>query len=1127
MNCRNGLKTIQFILFIFCVIQVNAQNWKALPMVSQKILDTGNTGGEGCQWPQAIEADKKDGSFLLFGTDVGGIYRSINGGDNWEPCNIGYHPRGNCGFAIDPYNNQRALAIGGNSINNTSHGIYLTTNQAASWKHVFQETDYTGYRNYKDKVTFDGSSYEEELGYSPIAYWSNPVGGLFKSTDGGESWEKVNSNFGDCIVKVSPGNGTLYLGNNNGFYRSENGGITVNLVFSGVIRDIDVVFSNPSKVWITTARELFVTNDHGNTFSKIESVNYPNNVVTLKVSATNPDYMVVCNNEGEYSKPIYRSADGGVSWQKAQINNSNAFMPFNGRTHKFAWHPKAENKLWAFGGDWITSSINGGKNFEWDANEYTGILVGGFFNFNLSNPDLLYLASQDYNGAFTKDDGKTWKYCNASGLGWGGFTYGAYAASENVLVTQVSPGWNQPGNLTISHDGGNSFTKTSLICNGLKVACGDAKDSDVIYISEYYSKNLGETWETMKGCKGVLIANLYGEKEVYGANGNSVVKSTDKGDTWQLVTTLPQNVADVAIDHIKNRLYIVTSGDRLFFYENENLTELTFRIPVDQFNNRAIRAVAVDPNNPKIVYTAGPKNIYKTDASVKRSTDGGETWEIITSNNRIYNGLDIDDGANEVFALRVNPTTRELWAAGGCYGVWKEIPNNKMTIRLSGPKTDSVYFGANILVFNAEIFNEVSPVLKVEFFDGNKKLGEVYEVPFQFVFTNPDSGNINIYAKVTDALGNTAYSGNFPFNISVSELPLVSVVSPADDAVFSFGSTIEIIARASDSNGSITKLEIFNGTEKLAETSDSTLTFFWENVTSGIYTITAKAIDNTGQTVTSHPVVIAVKTEDGFFTYFEDFNDGEAHGWIPVRGEWTVVNNQYRNATSDGIETSIYHGTTFADYTFSVKMKSDWNNNFGLIFNYVDEYNYYLLELDAQPMAAFLKRIKNGTETIISQSTYTGGGAGIYVTIEVMNDGNFTSVKITNTLIFNQIPTPDFLFGKIGLYSWWNPVWIDDVLVTAKGRDFSTSSPVFAENKAHFTVFPNPVTNRKFKVSTHFIPEQPAYFFLYSLDGKLVIFSVIPENLVQFSIPAFSSPGVFIAKLISGKNTFQQKVIIQ
>jgi hypothetical protein len=170
-----------------------------------------------------------------------------------------------------------------------------------------------------------------------------------------------------------------------------------------------------------------------------------------------------------------------------------------------------------------------------------------------------------------------------------------------------------------------------------------------------------------------LIANLIGEKEVYGANGFSLVKSIDKGVSWVVEAALPDNIKDIAIDHIKNRLYIVTSGDRLFIRESGKLTEITSRIPIDQYNNRAIQTVAFDPADPRIVYTAGGRSVYKTDASVKRSLDSGETWEIITPNNRTNKGVDPGDGANEVFAIRVNPKTGDLWAAGGCNEVWKAV----------------------------------------------------------------------------------------------------------------------------------------------------------------------------------------------------------------------------------------------------------------------------------------------------------------------------------------------------------------------------------------------------------------------------------------------------------------------
>ncbi len=1102
---------ILFLSAIFFVFSLKAQNWEAVPLVSQKIIDNGNSGGEGCQWPQAIEADKTDGSFLLFGTDVGGIYRSTNGGELWEPCNIGYNPRGNCGFAIDPHNNQRALAVGGNSIENNSHGIYLTTNQAASWKHVHPEKNYTGYRNYKDQISFDGSSFTEEPGYSAIAYWSNPAGGLFKSTDGGETWSKINNEFGDCILKVSPDNGTIYIGTITGLYKSTDGGINFSQVFSGVIKDIAIVYTEPSKVWVTTARELYISEDNGETFNKIESTNYPSNVVALEVSPANPDKIIVCNSAGDYSKPIYSSVNGGFSWQIAKMDNTNAFMPFNGRQHELAWHPTDENKVWAFGGDWITSSSDGGKKFEWDANGYTGILVGGKFNFNVSNPDLLYVASQDYNGAFTDDGGETWRYCNASGLGWGGFTYGAYAASENVLVTQVASGWHQPGVLTISHNGGSSFTKTSLVCNGMQVGCGDAKDPDIIYFSEYYSKDLGETWATMDGCKGVIIANLYGEKEVYGANGNSLVKSTDKGDTWEVVATLPRTIDDVAVDHINKRLYIVTSGDRLFQFENGNLEEITSRIPKDQYNNLAVSTVTVDPNNPEIVYCAGPKNMYKTDASVKRSMDGGKTWDIITPNLRTNNGTESGDGANEVFALRVNPITRDLWCAGGCYGVWKEIPENKMTIKMTNPSADTIFLTNKTITFEAEVLQNENPVSKVEFFSQNGFLGADTSLPFQFEWENIKSGNYEFYAKVTDNTGNTAFSATILVKVQASLLPVISIISPVNDTNFEYLQDIEIIANANDPDGQITKVEFYNGDEKLGEDTDSTFTFSWKNVTEGTYTITAKVTDNTNQTVTSAPVTINVKDADGTITYVEDFDDGEAQEWIPVTGSWEIISNQYRNSTSGGIETSVYHGSTFADYTFSAKAKSDWDNNFGLLFNYIDENNFYLLELDASPKTAYLKMITNGNENIIATAEYTGGGAGVYIPIEVINDGSHTTVKINDTTVFNQVLTPDISFGKIGFYSWWNPVWFDDVQVKAKGKILYDNVKL-AQNPELLSIYPNPA-RKQFYVEFLQKDNKDRTIEIFNLLGNKIHSELISENKFSVSINKEWQPGIYIVKV--------------
>lgn len=78
----------------------------------------------------------------------------------------------------------------------------------------------------------------------------------------------------------------------------------------------------------------------------------------------------------------------------------------------------------------------------------------GKFHFNVCNPQIMYFISQDYNGAITTDGGNTWKYINLAQHFWGGFAYGGYEASEQVMWGGVSESWNGKKQLCITYDGG-------------------------------------------------------------------------------------------------------------------------------------------------------------------------------------------------------------------------------------------------------------------------------------------------------------------------------------------------------------------------------------------------------------------------------------------------------------------------------------------------------------------------------------------------------------------------------------------------------------------------------------------------------------------------------------------------
>ena len=72
--------------------------------------------------------------------------------------------------------------------------------------------------------------------------------------------------------------------------------------------------------------------------------------------------------------------------------------------------------------------------------------------------------------------------------------------------------------------------------------------------------------------------------------------------------------------------------------------------------------------------------------------------------------------------------------------------------------------------------------------------------------------------------------------------------------MFNVADNISITAAASDPDGSISKVEFFQGSTKLGERTTSPYTFTWNNVSGGAYSLSAVATDNQNVTSTSAPV---------------------------------------------------------------------------------------------------------------------------------------------------------------------------------------------------------------------------------------------------------------------------------
>ena len=110
----------------------------------------------------------------------------------------------------------------------------------------------------------------------------------------------------------------------------------------------------------------------------------------------------------------------------------------------------------------------------------------------------------------------------------------------------------------------------------------------------------------------------------------------------------------------------------------------------------------------------------------------------------------------------------------------------------------------------------------------------------------------------TNGVGTSPYSNTTSATTQGNVPPTVSITAPANGATFTAPAMVPIAATASDTGGTITLVEFFQGTTKLGQDATAPYSFSWQNVPVGSYIITARATDNLGAATTSAPVSVNV-----------------------------------------------------------------------------------------------------------------------------------------------------------------------------------------------------------------------------------------------------------------------------
>jgi photosystem II stability/assembly factor-like uncharacterized protein len=396
---RNSCRRLAFLILLFCAACFTAQRGSA----QDAKFDSDTISGLGARnigsatmsgRIAAIAAVKEEGRLTVYiGAASGGVWKSQNGGTTFKPVFDKEALQSIGAIAIDPQSPNTIWVGTGEAWtrNSTSigNGIYKSTDGGDSWTN-------TGLPNSEriSKILIDPKDSNTVYACVPGKLWSDSNDrGVYKTTDGGKTWNKIlkgpNPSTGCSIMSMSPQDSkTLFAGmwdfrrkgwtfrsggadpkapSGSGFFKTTDGGATWQELDEKTAKGL------PAKPWGRIA-------------------------VTIAPSKPNVVYAMIESTRSA----LFRSDDGGATWQERDRSNWMVWRPFY--FANLIVDPKNENKVYKPDLTLIMSE-DGGKSF-------SGIGGGAHGDFhdvwvNPDNTDHL-IAGDDGGVWYSYDGGNNW-----------------------------------------------------------------------------------------------------------------------------------------------------------------------------------------------------------------------------------------------------------------------------------------------------------------------------------------------------------------------------------------------------------------------------------------------------------------------------------------------------------------------------------------------------------------------------------------------------------------------------------------------------------------------------------------------------------------------------------------------
>ncbi len=258
------------------------------------------------------------------------------------------------------------------------------------------------------------------------------------------------------------------------------------------------------------------------------------------------------------------------------------------------------------------------------------------------------------------------------------------------------------------------------------------------------------------------------------------------------------------------------------------------------------------------------------------------------------------------------------------WGSDAKAQNKPPVVSLTGPVAGASFTAPASISLTANASDPDGSIRSVAFYRGTTLLGTDNSAPYSYNWTNVAAGTYSITARATDNRNAVTTSAAVSVTVSApNQAPVLNVTSPTNNQSFDAPANISFSLGATDSDGSIARVEIVEGANNvLATLTAAPYTFSWTNVSVGTKNIVVKAVDNRGA-VTQRTLTLNVLAANALPTVSLT---SPAPGTPFIAPAAIALSANAADADGNIASVAFYNGSTLLGTDTSSPYSFSWNN---------------------------------------------------------------------------------------------------------------------------------------------------------------------------------------------------------